>query len=124
MQHCCKFNPIETYYLKDSENYSSRTLAFGYCPICSKPVAELREWSYDGILSTIKCAGNKVNNFINRFSEEIEYSSNSINKLRFKSRPFGWKFGVNKVFKQNGKVVIKQFAKDFYGNTELIKIIK
>ena len=45
------------------------------------------------------------------------------NYLRFKSKPFGWKYGVNKLTKANGKERVKQYAYDFYGNKELIKTI-
>ena len=44
------------------------------------------------------------------------------NYLKIKSKPYGWKFGINKTVKIKGKEYIKQFAKDFYGNKELIKI--
>ena len=119
MQHCCKFEPTEIYFLVENSIYSNRTLSFGYCPICSKPVAELKEWSFDGKLCTIKKAGKTVNNFIMRYKNEIEYSSSGVNYLKFKSKPFGWRYGVNKSYK-----IIRQYAKDFYGNKELIKTIQ
>ena len=36
---------------------------------------------------------------------------------------YGWKYGVNKSTKVNGKEKIKQYACDFYGNKEVIKTI-
>ena len=43
------------------------------------------------------------------------------NYAKFKSKPFGWKFGLNKCIKSGKKEVIKQYACDFYGNRELVK---
>jgi hypothetical protein len=45
------------------------------------------------------------------------------NYRKFKSKPYGWKYGVNKTAKINGKERIKQYACDFYGNKEQIKLI-
>ena len=50
--------------------------------------------------------------------DEILYSAREINFRNAKSKPYGWKYGINKECK-NGK--IKQYACDFYGNKELIK---
>ena len=55
--------------------------------------------------------------------DDIEYSMRGCNYSRFKSKPFGWKYGVNKDVKINGRKGIKQYAYDFYGNKELIKTL-
>lgn len=41
MKHCCKFNAFDIWYLKDTEEYTNRTLFIGTCPICGKHVIEL-----------------------------------------------------------------------------------
>ena len=48
MRHCCSFKADDIYFLNDNELYSSRKLSIGFCPICSKPVAELIQWRFDG----------------------------------------------------------------------------
>ena len=45
------------------------------------------------------------------------------NYLKIKSKPYGWKYGVNKVVKIKGKEQVKQYACDFYGNKECIKTV-
>ena len=52
---------------------------------------------------------------------EIVYSLRECNYTKFKSKPFGWKFGLNRSVKSGKKEVIKQYACDFYGNRELVK---
>ena len=55
--------------------------------------------------------------------DSILYSSRECNYKRFKSKPFGWKYGVNKTVIVKGKERIRQYAYDFYGNKEIIKEI-
>ena len=125
MRHCCKFRPDDIYYLEDTEHYTNRKLSIGFCPICQKPIAELTEWRFDGVFSRIAKSGFKANEFVNLHSNEIVYSLSELNYLRSKSKPFGWKYGVNKSYKNKDKNTeqIKQYAYDFYGNKELIKTI-
>ena len=52
---------------------------------------------------------------------DIVYSLKEINYLKSKSKPFGWKYGLNKVIKSGKREVVQQYACDFYGNKELIK---
>ena len=56
-----------------------------------------------------------------KHKNEIVYSIKELNYSRFKSRPFGWKYGINKNVKSGRKDLVKQYAADFYGNKELIK---
>lgn len=121
MQHCCEFKPDDIYYLRDNDLYSSRKLSIGFCPICGKPVTELVEWCFDGSLKREACAGIKANDLMLKYGDEIVYSQKECNYLRFKMKPFGWKYGINKAAKAKDKVVVKQYACDFYGNKELIK---
>ena len=52
---------------------------------------------------------------------QIVYSLREFNYAKFKSKPFGWKYGLNKSVKSGKKEVVKQFACDFYGNKELVR---
>ncbi len=121
MRHCCQFRPDDIYYLQDNDNYSSRKLSIGFCPICGKPVAELIQWRFDGKLDRDSYAGIKANDLMIKHKNEIVYSMKEFNYSRFKSRPFGWKYGINKNVKSGRKDLVKQYAADFYGNKELIK---
>lgn len=119
MLHCCKFKPDDIYYLKDTNLYIYRTLSIGFCPICGKPVAELFQWRFDGIPERESSVGIKANDLMRRLKDEIVYSMTEINYRNAKGKPFGWKYGINKEYK-NG---VKQYARDFYGNQELVKVI-
>ncbi len=121
VRHCCKFKADDIYYLSENELYTSRKMSIGFCPICGKPVCELIEYRFDGIVNRISVSGIKANDLMIKYSDEIVYSMKEFNYLRFKSKPYGWKYGVNKTVKINDKVKIKQYACDFYGNKELIK---
>ena len=121
MRHCCQFKPDEIYYLKENDLFNSRKLSVGFCPICLKPVAELTGWRFDGIPEKITKSGIEANDLMISLKDEIVYSMKECNYKRFKSKPFGWKYGLNKNVKSKGKDVVKQFACDFYGNKELVK---
>ena len=45
------------------------------------------------------------------------------NYKKIKSKPYGWKYGINKSVKIKAKEKVKQYACDFYGNKEVIKTI-
>ncbi len=125
MRHCCKFKPDDIYYLTETNLYTYRMLSIGFCPICGKPVAELYSVRFDGKPERICSSGVEANELLQKLSCEIVYSINEINYKKIKSRPFGWKYGVNKSVKNRGKRdFIKQYACDFYGNKELIKTVK
>lgn len=121
MRHCCKFSPDDVYYLRDNELFSSRNLAIGFCPVCAKPVAELVEWRFDGVVNKISVSGIKANDLVLKHKDEIVYSKRECNYSKFKSRPFGWVYGLNKSVKSAKREITKQYACDFYGNKELIK---
>ena len=123
MRHCCQFKADEIYYLKETSLFVNRKLSIGFCPICQKPVAELVEISFTGAVERNRASGFKANELVVSVKEQIVYSMRECNYQKFKSKPFGWKYGVNKSTKIKGKEYIKQYAKDFYGNKELIKIL-
>lgn len=123
MRHCCSFRADDIYYLSDTNFFSSRKLSIGFCPICNKPVAELFEVRFDGYINRASYSGIRANDIVLKLKDEIVYSMRECNYLRIKSKPFGWKYGINKDGKKNGKACAKQYACDFYGNKELIKTI-
>lgn len=122
MRHCCQFKADEIYYLSESDLSTERKLSIGFCPICNKPVAELVEVSFTGVVNRSSLSGLKANELVDSLKNQIKYSTRECNYLKFKIKPFGWKYGVNKEIKIKNKTYIKQYAKDFYGNKELIKI--
>lgn len=123
MRHCCQFKADEIYYLEETSLFVNRKLSIGFCPICQKPVAELIEISFTGAVERNRASGFKANELMLSVKEQIVYSMRECNYQKFKSKPFGWKYGVNKSTKNKEKEYIKQYAKDFYGNKELIKIL-
>ena len=122
MRHCCEFKADDIYYLKETNLYVSRKLSIGFCPICQKPVAELVEISFTGAIKRTRYSGIKADFLLNDMEEDVLYSMRECNYLRCKTKPFGWKYGVNKSGKVKGKECIRQYAYDFYGNKELIKV--
>ena len=120
MHHCCQFKADDIYYLKDSDIYTNRQLSVGFCPICDKPVAELTEYNFAGGMNKTSAAGIHAQNLLLNLGSDIIYSIKQMNYAKLKSKPFGWKYGLNKEYK-NGKSY--QYACDFYGNKELIKTI-
>ena len=123
MRHCCEFKADDIYYLAEYSLYSTRKLSVGFCPQCMKPVAELVEFRFDGAVNKEAVSGIAANDLVLRHKDEILYSMKECNYSKFKSRPFGWKYGINKVVKINGKEIVRQYACDFYGNKELIKTV-
>ena len=123
MRHCCKFSADDIYYLAETNLFVKRKLSVGFCPICDKPVAELVQIRFDGKYECQIESGLSANELMLKLKDDILYSLKDCNYRRFKSKPFGWKYGVNKQVKLNGKNRISQYAYDFYGNKEIIKTI-
>ena len=120
MRHCCQFNADEIYCLEETGIYSSRTLATGFCPVCNKPVAELTEYNFAGGMNKISATGIQAQLLMQSVKSEILHSVKSMIYSKGKSKPYGWRYGINKE-RKNGSVC--QYACDFYGNKELIKKI-
>ena len=118
MRHCCQFKADDIYYLEDNDLYTNRKLSIGFCPICGKPVAELSEFNFAGGLNKTSAAGIYAQQLMVDVRNDILYSVREVNYRKLKSKPYGWKYGINKSG-QNGN--IRQYACDFYGNKELIK---
>lgn len=121
MNHCCKFKADDIYFLADTEIYLHRKLSVGFCPICGKPVAELLQIRFDNNIERETYLGIKANEIVAKNKDSILYSFKECNYRRFKSKPFGWKYGLNKAVIVKGKERIRQYACDFYGNKEIIK---
>ena len=122
MRHCCKFKADEIYYLEETGLFVNRKLSIGFCPICNKPVAELVEISFTGAVERNRASGIKANELLLSLKDKIVYSMRECNYLKIKSKPYGWKYGVNKSVKIKNREYVRQYAKDFYGNKELIKV--
>ena len=123
MQHCCKFKADDIYYLAETNLYTHRKLSIGFCPICKKPIAELVQRRFDGAIDRVVVSGLKADNLVFKHKDQIVYSMKECNFLRFKSKPYGWKYGINRVVKINGKERIRQYSCDFYGNKEIVKTV-
>lgn len=123
MRHCCEFDALDIWYLKDDDTFTNKTLFIGVCPICKKHVAHLSQRNIKtNSLMIIKKVGEVSVQFAKELIKEIVYTRSSINKMKFKSKPYGWKYGVNKQkTNKSGEVVVKQYSADFYGNKELVR---
>lgn len=122
MRHCVQFKADDIYYLKETNLYVYRTLSIGFCPECQKPIAELVEIRFDGNISRDYKTGIDANEMAMKYKNDIVFSMKECNYRKFKAKPFGWKYGINKAVKIRGQEHVKQYACDFYGNKEIIKI--
>ena len=122
MRHCCKFEAFDIWYLKDTEDYTNRTLFIGDCPICNKHVVELIQKNIKtNSISSIKKVGESAIQFTKDVTNDLVYSRNKLNSMKFKPKPYGWRYGVNKLKKsKNGEEFLEQYAVDFFGNSELV----
>lgn len=123
VRHCCEFKADDIYYLAETSLYITRKLSIGFCPICKKPVAELLQISFTGSVERERFSGIKANDIVFLLKDQILYSSRQCNYRKLKTKPYGWKYGVNKNVTINGKERVRQYAYDFYGNKEVIKTI-
>ena len=123
MQHCCKFKPADVYYLSETEFYPKRKLSVGFCPICGKPVAEMVQTRFDDKVEKKTYSGIAANTIAIKNKDSILYSVSGLNYKIAKSKPYGWKYGINKTVYLKGKEYVRQYACDFYGNKEMIKQI-
>jgi len=122
MRHCCNFDASDIWYLNDNEDYTNRTLFIGVCPICGKNVCELsqRKIKTNSFFS-VKKVGESAADFIINLAQDKQYARSDINKMKFVSKPFGWRYGVNRFVSSKNGSSIEQYAVDFNGNSELIK---
>lgn len=125
MRHCCSFDALDIWYLKDDEKFCNKVLYIGFCPICNKPVIELiQQNKHSHTYSFLKKVGQKAHSFAQELISEKIYAKSDVNKRKFATQPFGWKYGINKEIKfAQGVSITKQYSADFYGNKILIKSI-
>lgn len=122
MRHCNSvFSATDIWFLLDDDKRVNKKLYLANCPICGKKIAL---YSY--------CDVNKENYFeqyfysggVTRIKDKLKKDVVST-MLGFRDKykmPSGFKYGLNKEIKKDGKIVgVKQFACDFYGNRILIK---
>lgn len=124
MRHCNSvFKPYDIWFLLDLEHEKNRKIYIANCPICNKEMV---------LYSSVKSNGEYFekyyySNGAKKIKERLKKDITST-MLGFKEKykmPYGFKFGINKEIRKNGKVVgVKQFASDFWGNKILVKKIE
>ena len=121
MLHCGKFKASDIWFLDDTSDYEQRELRLGVCPQCQKQVGELVQTrKFDGHRVCERATRRKLQRMIEQEKLNITYTSQQCNEL-LKVRS-GWSFGVNKEFStKSGNTINRQYARDFYGTTELVK---
>ena len=123
MKHCVSFQPYDIWFLQDENNFSHRKLLLGLCPKCSKPILELSQINIlTNQISITRKIGHSAHIFAESLKPQVMYSLSECNRLKFKSAPFSWVYGINKERKlKNGDVISYQYASDFFDNKILIK---
>ena len=120
MMHCVKFKPIDTWFLVNDDIFTFRKLEFGICPRCGKPAAVLIQFnSVKNKFEYIRKSGFESQAFVEEFKKQKQFAASDVNKQKFRTVTYKWVYGVNK---SSGKKN-KQYAKDFFGNSVLIKEI-
>ena len=121
MRHCNSvFSAQDIWFLLDSDNEINRKLYLAICPICNKEMALYCAVLADGsVFEKYYYSGGAV-----KIKQRLKSQITST-MLGFKTKykmPFGFKYGVNKEIKRNGKIIgVKQYACDFWGNKILVK---
>ena len=123
MKHCVTFQPYDIWFLQDENNFSDRKLFLGLCPKCSKPILELSQFNnLSNQLSITRKIGHSAHIFAESLKPQVMYSLSECNRLKFKSAPFSWVYGINKERKlKNGNSITYQYASDFFDNKTLVK---
>lgn len=121
MQHCLIFKPLDIWFLSPTNEYFKRKINIGFCPICGAPVAEYWQFEKGGNAYCQRFTGVEANNICEKLKSQIEFKGNSVRLAKMRERAYGWVYGVNKLTPDGNEVM--QFAKDFYGNEELVKKI-
>ena len=124
MRHCNSvFSANDIWFLLDKDNYTNRRIYLAKCPICNKNIALLsfmdtntntfiEQYFYSGGVTRIK----------EKYKKDVVSTMLGF-KYKYKA-PSGFKYGINKEIKKNGKIIaLKQYACDFSGNKALVKKI-
>lgn len=125
MRHCNSvFSAQDIWFLLDKENQTKRKLYLANCPICGKKMAL---YSYFDLNKNEYIEKYYYSGGADRIKKELKKDTVST-MLGFKNKykaPSGFKYGINKEVKKDGKIVcLKQYACDFFGNKVLIKKIE
>ena len=122
MRHCMEFSPLDTWFLVPNDEFYERRINIGFCPVCGKPVAELKQFTKSGKCHFETFSGSKANALCAKYEEELAFKGSQIVMAKLRHKVYGWIYGVNKLNEITG--MVEQFASDFYGNVELVKKIK
>ena len=102
MMHCVKFKPIDIWFLVNDDIFTFRKLEFGICPRCGKPAATLIQFnSAKNKFEYIRKSGFESQAFVESLKKQKQFAASDVNKLSGEKN--------------------KQYAKDFFGNSVLIK---
>lgn len=117
MIHCTNFEPLDIWVLVDNEQFITRRLSFGICPICQKPMAVLIQFNcMKNAYEMIKKTCYEAQKFVEKLKKQKYISVLKTRKTKPKTSTYKWVYGVN----TNVKNKTRQYAKDFYGNKVLI----
>ena len=118
MLHCVNFKHSKVLFLFDNSDFRHRHIKVGFCPKCKRTVIELiEERKADGKQFVETKIGVEAINFLSKIKLNIDYTSE---RKREKNLPLSWKYGVNVETKTGN---IKQYASDFRGIKELVKVL-
>ena len=123
--HCnMRLRSDEILFLYDNDKYIRRKLYFvNECPVCQKPLAMLVQTriSDNKKFKTLYKKEAALKAF-EKYLQETNYKSTDVPKTS--GETFGLCYGEYTEQRRNGKVVkIKEKAKDFFGNTKVLKVI-
>ncbi len=124
MRHCNSvFSAQDIWFLLDTDTEINRKLYLAFCPICNKEMALYYSINSNGeVFEKYYYSGGAIK-IKQRLKKDITSTM-----LGFKTKykmPSGFKYGINKEIKRNGKIVgVEQYASDFWGNKILVKKIK
>lgn len=124
MRHCNSvFKAQDIWFLLDKDNQTKRKLYLAFCPICNKEMALYSCLIDDKEYFEKYYYSNGAARVKKEFKKDIASTMLGF-KVKNKS-PFGFKYGINKEIKKQGKTIaIEQYACDFWGNKILVKKIE
>ena len=119
-----EITPYDIWFLDGTRDFNDRKLLLGKTPK-GKTVVSLVETRMTDLKVFIDTqSGFKAEKIIKNEKSRVLYTRQEV-LLSRKGKPFGWVFGSNKeVRKKRKATVIRQYACDFYRNSQLIKVIK
>ena len=125
VRHCNSvFKAEDIWFLVDKDNETKRKLYLANCPICQKEIAL---YSCFDVINQNFYEKYYYSGGARKIKQKLKFDITAT-MLGFKERykmPSGFKYGINKEIKRNGKIVgINQYACDFQGNKILVKKIK